>query len=80
MIEIVPCDSNWPARFTAEAARIDTAMAGAALRIENVGSTSVPGLAAEHGGATPESRERYSLSKTEFVRSVLERACPTHQR
>ena len=174
MIEIVPCDSNWPARFTVEAARIDTAMAGAALRIEHVGSTSVPGLAAKpvidiqvsvasleklevhagalaqlgychvpfgavdlvypffqkpakwpctrhihlcvvgseherrhltfrdylrahpevaaeyvelkrrlaaiHGGATPESRERYSLSKTEFVRSVLERACPTHQR
>lgn len=167
MIEIVPYDCSWPARFDAEAARIVEAMAGAALRVEHVGSTSVPGLAAkpvidiqvsvaslerlqlhavplsrlgyshvpfgsidlvypffqkpaawptthhihlciegsehehrhlafrdylrahpevvaeyvavkrrlaaEHGGATPESRELYSLSKTEFVRTVLER-------
>ena len=31
-------------------------------------------LAAAHDGETLESRERYSLSKTEFVTSVLERA------
>jgi streptomycin 6-kinase len=31
-------------------------------------------LAAAHDGATLESRERYSLSKTEFVNSVLEQA------
>ena len=31
-------------------------------------------LAAVHDGASFESRERYSLSKTEFVESVLERA------
>jgi GrpB-like predicted nucleotidyltransferase (UPF0157 family) len=168
MIEIVPYDRSWPARFDAEAARIEEAMAGAALRVEHVGSTSMPGLAAkpvidiqvsvaslekpdlhaaplarlgyghvplgavdlvypffqkpaawptthhihlcvlgseherrhlafrdylrahpevaaeyvavkrslaaEHGGATPESRERYSLSKTDFVRTILERA------
>jgi GrpB-like predicted nucleotidyltransferase (UPF0157 family) len=174
MTEIVPYDTAWPARFAAEAARIGGAMAGAALRIEHVGSTSVPGLAAkpvidiqvsvaslerldvhavplarldyshvpfgavdlvypffqkpatwpsthhvhlcvagseherrhltfrdhlrvypeiaaeyveiklrlaaEHRGATAESRERYSLAKTEFVRSMLERAGATHQR
>ena len=174
MIEIVPYDTAWPARFAAEAARIGEAMAGAALRIEHVGSTSVPGLAAkpvidiqvsvaslerldvhagplarlgynhvpfgpvdlvypffhkpatwpsthhihlcvagseherrhltfrdylrvhpeiaaeyveiklrlaaEHRGATAESRERYSLAKTEFVRSLLERAGVTRQR
>jgi GrpB-like predicted nucleotidyltransferase (UPF0157 family) len=174
MIEIVPYDSNWPARFAMEATRIGEVMSGGALRIEHVGSTSVPGLAAkpvidiqvsvasletlkvhagplaqlgyshvpfgpvdlvypffqkpatwpsthhihlcvagseherrhlmfrdylrvhpevaaeyvdikrrlaaEHGGATAESRERYSLAKTEFVRSVLERAGSTHQR
>lgn len=168
MIEIVPYDCSWPARFDVEAARINVAMADAALRVEHVGSTSVPGLAAKpvidiqvsvasleklqlhalplarlgythvpfgavdlvypffqkpaawpttyhihlcvlgseherrhlafrdylcahpevaaeyvavkrnlaaaHGGDTAESRELYSLSKTEFVRSVLERA------
>lgn len=31
-------------------------------------------LAREHGGATMAERERYSLAKGEFVRSVLERA------
>jgi GrpB-like predicted nucleotidyltransferase (UPF0157 family) len=31
-------------------------------------------LAVLHHGATLESRERYSLAKTEFVTSVLERA------
>ena len=173
MIEIVPYDCSWPARFGMEAARIEEAMDGAALRIEHVGSTSVPGLAAkpvidiqvsvasleklelhagplsrlgyvhipfgavdlvypffqkpaawptthhihlcvsgseherrhlafrdylrahpevaaeyvavkrqlaaEHGGATPETRELYSLSKTEFVRCVLERALLSRQ-
>jgi len=47
MIEIVSYDRSWPARFDAEAACIVEAMAGAALRIEHVGSTSVPGLAAK---------------------------------
>jgi len=32
------------------------------------------GLAAQHDGLTLESRERYSLAKTEFVASVLQRA------
>ena len=31
-------------------------------------------LAAAHDGATLESRERYSLAKTQFVTSVIERA------
>jgi len=47
MIEIVPYDSGWPARFEAEAICIRNAMGGLALRIEHVGSTSVPGLAAK---------------------------------
>lgn len=33
-------------------------------------------LAAAHDGATLESRERYSLSKTHFINSVMERALP----
>ncbi len=171
MIGIVAYECAWPLLFKAEAARIREVMDGLALRIEHVGSTSVPGLAAKsvidiqvsvaaletvdvysdllgrlgyshiplgpfdavypffqkpaewpsthhihlcvrgteqerrhlafrdylrshpavaaeyvalkrilaaaHDGATLESRERYSLSKTHFINSVLERALPT---
>lgn len=168
MIRIVPYDAGWPDQFASEANHIQSAMGNLSLRIEHVGSTSVPGLAAKpvidiqvsvatldgldvyvaplasvgychipfgdvdlvypffqkpagwpsthhihlcvagseherrhmafrdylrghpdiaaeyveikrslaaaHGGATAESRERYSLAKTQFVNSVLERA------
>lgn len=40
-------DPSWPARFEAEAARIQQALGDLAVRIEHVGSTSVPGLAAK---------------------------------
>ena len=47
--EIVIADYNprWPRRFDAERERIDQALGGAALTIEHVGSTAVPGLAAK---------------------------------
>ena len=170
MIGIVAYDDVWPASFDAEAVRIGQVMGGLVLRVEHVGSTSVPGLAAKpvidiqvsvatleplavysdllgqlgyrhvplgpfdavypffqkpaewpsthqihlcvrgaeqerrhlafrdylrshpvvaaeyvelkrrlaaaHDGATLESRERYSLSKTHFINSVLEHALP----
>lgn len=47
MITIVPYDSEWPSMFTAEAARIHQVLGDLALRVEHVGSTSVPGLAAK---------------------------------
>ncbi len=47
MIKIVPYDNAWPSLFEAEAASIREAMRGLAVRIEHVGSTSVPGLAAK---------------------------------
>jgi|tagenome__1003787_1003787.scaffolds.fasta_scaffold20949720_2 GrpB-like predicted nucleotidyltransferase (UPF0157 family) len=46
-IEIVDHDPAWPARFDEHRARIASALAGLALRIEHIGSTSVPGLAAK---------------------------------
>jgi GrpB-like predicted nucleotidyltransferase (UPF0157 family) len=46
-IEVVEPDPGWPARFEVERARIAAALAGTAHRIEHVGSTSVPGLAAK---------------------------------
>jgi GrpB-like predicted nucleotidyltransferase (UPF0157 family) len=47
MIVIAPYDPAWPTTFAAEAERIQRAFGEFALRIEHVGSTSVPGLAAK---------------------------------
>lgn len=46
-IEVVPYDPGWPVAFDRERQRIQRALGGAALNIEHVGSTSVPGLAAK---------------------------------
>lgn len=46
-IEIVPYDATWPRRFIEEAALIRKAPGDLALRIDHVGSTAVPGLAAK---------------------------------
>ena len=40
-------DPSWPDRYAGEAARVSSALGGRALRIEHVGSTSVPELAAK---------------------------------
>jgi GrpB-like predicted nucleotidyltransferase (UPF0157 family) len=47
MIIIAPYNPDWPVMFAAEAVRIRQALGDRALRIEHVGSTSVPGLAAK---------------------------------
>lgn len=44
---IVPYKQEWPSRFEAEATRIRDALGDVAVRIEHVGSTAVPGLAAK---------------------------------
>ena len=46
-IAIVEHDPGWPRRYERERERIATALGRAALRIEHVGSTAVPGLAAK---------------------------------
>jgi GrpB-like predicted nucleotidyltransferase (UPF0157 family) len=46
-IVIAPYDPGWPERFLVERARIAAALGERALRIEHIGSTSVPGLAAK---------------------------------
>ena len=46
-IVLVEYDSAWPARFEQEAARIRNTLGAAALVVEHVGSTSVPGLTAK---------------------------------
>ncbi len=46
-IEICDYDPQWPAQFQQHAERIARALGSAALQIEHVGSTSVPGLGAK---------------------------------
>jgi N-methylhydantoinase B len=46
-VRVVDYDARWPARFEAERSRISAALGVQARRIEHVGSTSVPGLAAK---------------------------------
>jgi GrpB-like predicted nucleotidyltransferase (UPF0157 family) len=47
ILEIADYDPAWPARFEQERARIEAALGPQALRIEHIGSTAVPGLAAK---------------------------------
>ena len=47
MIEIVDYDETWPAQFEQLRRRLAEALGPVALRIEHVGSTAVPGLAAK---------------------------------
>lgn len=46
-VRIVEYDPDWPRMFEAHAKRIADALGPAALRVEHIGSTSVPGLAAK---------------------------------
>ena len=46
-ITIVDYDANWPEKFKTHAETIARALGDSALRIEHIGSTSVPGLAAK---------------------------------
>jgi len=46
-VQLAEYDSAWSELFTREAARIKHVLGGTATRVEHVGSTSVPGLAAK---------------------------------
>jgi hypothetical protein len=46
-IVIVQYDGRWPGRFEAERVRVQQALGTSAIRIEHIGSTAVPGLAAK---------------------------------
>jgi GrpB-like predicted nucleotidyltransferase (UPF0157 family) len=47
MVEIVPYDPGWPAEFQQIAAALRKGLGELAVRIDHIGSTSVPGLAAK---------------------------------
>jgi GrpB-like predicted nucleotidyltransferase (UPF0157 family) len=46
-LQIVPYRASWPTEFAAIAAPLRQALGGLATRIDHIGSTSVPGLAAK---------------------------------
>jgi GrpB-like predicted nucleotidyltransferase (UPF0157 family) len=46
-VVVADYDPAWPERFRREEAKIRKALGGAALRVEHIGSTSVPGLASK---------------------------------
>jgi GrpB-like predicted nucleotidyltransferase (UPF0157 family) len=46
-IEVVPYDPAWPALYEQHRVRLAAALGGVAVRIEHIGSTSVPGLIAK---------------------------------
>jgi GrpB-like predicted nucleotidyltransferase (UPF0157 family) len=47
LIVIVDYDDQWPARFENQRERVRSALGAEALRVEHIGSTAVPGLAAK---------------------------------
>ena len=48
VIEIVPYDERWPGEFAEIAAAVRRAVGELAVRVDHIGSTSVPGLAAKN--------------------------------
>ena len=79
-IVIVDYSSDWPRRFEEERERIATALGAVARRIEHVGSTAVPGLAAKPiidvlvAVEDPEAEEAYvpALERARYVLRVRE--------
>jgi GrpB-like predicted nucleotidyltransferase (UPF0157 family) len=47
LIELGPYDSTWPAQYAVEAEHVRATLGDRAIRIEHVGSTSIPGLVAK---------------------------------
>jgi len=47
VIDVVDYNPAWPGQYEVLAARVRDALGATALRIEHIGSTSVPGLAAK---------------------------------
>ena len=47
MVEIVPYQPGWPEEFKILGARLRQSLGRLALRIDHIGSTSIPGMAAK---------------------------------
>jgi GrpB protein len=66
--EVTSYDPDWPARFQSWRDRLAAALGRSAVRIDHVGSTSVPGLAMARWC---HDRKAYGDSKTDFVLDTL---------
>ena len=83
-VEIVEYRDDWPNRYSAEAQRIAGALGATARRIDHIGSTAVPGLAAKPivdilvtvGDPEDESAFRAPLEAAGYVLRVRE---PNHR-
>ena len=83
---IVEPDPAWPERFEGEAARLRVALGAQVVRIEHIGSTSVPGLAAKAivdisvGLVSMEPRSAYVAPLVDLgYRTVLDPTDPDHE-
>jgi putative glutamine amidotransferase len=83
---IVEPDPVWPERFEEEAARLRVALGAQVVRIEHIGSTSVPGLAAKPvvdisvGLVSMEPRSAYVPALVDLgYRTVLDPSDPDHE-
>ena len=83
---VVPHDPSWSARFDAEAARISGALGSQVIRIDHIGSTSVPGLVAKPtidiqvSLRSLEPREAYSTPLRDLgYRHLLDPTSPDHE-
>jgi len=79
-------DPAWPGRFEEEAARLQVALGAQVVRIEHIGSTSVPGLAAKPivdisvGLVSMEPRGGYVPALVDLgYRTVLDPTDPDHE-
>ena len=86
-IVVVDYDPAWPGRFRREAAKIRAALGKAALAIEHIGSTSVPGLSAKPivdillvvEGSSNEPSYVPALERAGYVLRVRERDFHEHR-
>lgn len=86
-VVLVPYDAAWPARYREVADRVRTALGPRALRVEHIGSTSVPGLVAKPivdvllvvQDAADEDAYLPALERAGFVLRVREPASDQHR-
>ncbi len=75
MIEIIPYQERWPAEFQAISSKLRNSLGGLAIRIDHIGSTSVPGLAAKDvidiqvTVASLDSQIKEAMSRTVYIHS-----------
>jgi len=71
MIEIVPYDPAWPQHFARLGRQLRGALGEVALRIDHIGSTAVPGLAAKPHGTDGDELRRW-LKRDQDQRAYTE--------